>query len=267
MPATLHPVYTYWSDKDLALHQDLIAHWRSEFPHFTIYGDSDVRSLLAQYFPDKLEVYDEIRIPTAKSDIALLILLYHLGGLYIDCHCGITDINGVRTLLASLFEFDAVFVNKALSEHPRPLDECLALNSIIFARRRFELFRKICGQALVNLSRQRVRERAKGFTPYDIWMLSGPWLVTSMLMEPGSFNQDVRAESEGRVMFIREEIAPIKRNCFRGYSSASAHWSVRQESECLFLPPMDKPSTQSFGDTDEPPWPRSFIDRGAVTSE
>jgi hypothetical protein len=238
---TRQPVFSFWTGADLSAHEGLIAHWRSEFPQFAIYGDADVRRLIARDFPDRLELYDDIRIPTAKSDVALLILLYELGGLYIDCHCGYTDAGSVRSLLASLLEFDAVFVDRILSHEARPVDEHLVINSIVFARPRFELLRKSYGQALANFARQRDRERAEGFTPYDVWSLSGPGLVTAMLMEPGSFNRDVRAEYWGRIMFVREEVAPIRRDRFRGYSAASVHWSLRQKSEGLFVAFDDQP--------------------------
>ena len=47
--------------------------------------------MIGKYFPAYLEVYQRIRIPACKSDIARLVALYEWGGLYVDCHCGIRD--------------------------------------------------------------------------------------------------------------------------------------------------------------------------------
>jgi mannosyltransferase OCH1-like enzyme len=91
------PVFSYWTGEDLTVHKDLISEWRGEFPHFQIFGDAEVLPLIERYFPDYTQLYNRIRIPTARSDIALLLLLYELGGLYIDCHCGIRDANEIRT--------------------------------------------------------------------------------------------------------------------------------------------------------------------------
>jgi hypothetical protein len=86
MPTITQPVFSFWTENDIAVHNDLINHWRAEFPQFKIFGDAEFRLLMTRYFPDRIELYDNVCIPTAKSDIALLLLLYEFGGLYIDCH-------------------------------------------------------------------------------------------------------------------------------------------------------------------------------------
>jgi hypothetical protein len=105
---------------------------------------------------------------------------------------------------------------------------------MIFSQAKFDLFFRMCRQALSNFVRQRDKEQRLGFVPYDIWSLSGPGLVSAMLLEPGSFNRDVRWDYQGRIKIIREEIAPIVRNRFRGYSKPGRHWSERQKVELLF---------------------------------
>ena len=49
---------------------------------------------------------------TCKSDIAILLGLYRLGGLYIDCHCGIRDIDGLNALLADAHKWELVLYDK-----------------------------------------------------------------------------------------------------------------------------------------------------------
>src|ERR1700739_3752711 len=115
MPTITQPVFSYWTDNDQTVHNDLINDWGAEFPQFTIFGDAEVRPLIVRYFPDRMELYDNICIPTARSDIALLLLLYEFGGLYIDCHCGIRDAEEIRTLLSSLGNYDAIFVDRKSS--------------------------------------------------------------------------------------------------------------------------------------------------------
>jgi SAM-dependent methyltransferase len=212
----------------------LINEWRAEFPQFQIFGDAEVRPLIERYFPERLELYDKICIPTAKSDIALILLLYELGGLYIDCHCGIRDAGGIRALFSWLTKYDAIFVDRRLSQETRPFDEHLVINSMIFCRPHLDLIFRMCHQALSNFARQHEMERRDGFVPYDIWALSGPRLVTAMLLEPASFNYDLRRDNEGRIKIIREEIAPIVRDRFRAYAKPGQHWSERQKAELLF---------------------------------
>jgi hypothetical protein len=227
-------IFSYWTDSNHEVHENLISDWRVDFPNFTIFGDRHVLPLLMRDFPEHVELYNEIRIPTAKSDIALLLLLYEYGGLYVDCHCGIRDAGEIRALLGLLDECDAIFVDRALSQEARPVEQHLLINSIIFSRPRLELMLGACRHALSNLAWQRRAESRDGFVPYDIWSLSGPWLLTNAVMEPASFYRDVRGQYGKRIKIVREEIAPIARNRYRSYSIEGQHWSERQQRERLF---------------------------------
>jgi SAM-dependent methyltransferase len=234
MPIATQSVFSYWTGNDHSVHSDYISEWRAEFPHFQIFKDAKVRLLIERYFPDRLELYDKIRIPTAKSDIALLLLLYEFGGLYVDCHCGIRDADEIRRLLSSLGEYDAIFVDRILSQQPRSPDEHLVINSILFSRPHFDLILRMCRQALSNFARQRDKERRNGFVPYNIWSLCGPGLVTAMVLEPASFNCDIRWDYADRIKIVREEVAPIVRNRYRAYDVLGQHWSKQQNVELLF---------------------------------
>ena len=234
------PVFAYWTGDNRAVHNDLINDWQGKFPHFQIFGDAEVLPILNRYFPDRKELYSQIRIPAAKADIARLLLLYEHGGLYIDCHCGIRDADEIRNLFNQLLDYDAIFVDRMLSLEPRPPDEHLVINGIIFCRPHLDLIFRMCRQALSNFARQRNNEHRAGFVPYDIWSLSGARLVTAMLLEPGSFNRDLRWDYQGRIRIIREEIAPIVRNRYRAYSKDRQHWSQRQNLELLFDSPKEQ---------------------------
>jgi SAM-dependent methyltransferase len=227
-------VFSYWSDANHQIHAELLRDWRAEFPTFTIFGDDEVLPLLMRYFPRHVDLYEHIRIPTAKADIALLLLLYERGGLYVDCHCGIRDANEIRALFELLDDYDAIFVDRTLAQEPRPIEEHLLINSVIFCRPRLEMIFRACRQALLNLARQRRVEHRDGFVPYDVWSLSGPWVLTTTVLEPASYYREVRWEYVGRIQIIREEITPIVRSRYRGYSRPGQHWSERQKVELLF---------------------------------
>jgi mannosyltransferase OCH1-like enzyme len=95
-------VFAYW-DGDLpdAL-SDFKREWREAFSQFVIFGNNEVKLALNRIFPSFVEIYDSIRIPAAKADIARLILLYEFGGLYVDCHCGIVDAKAIEKNLGLL---------------------------------------------------------------------------------------------------------------------------------------------------------------------
>jgi len=241
--------FSYWSEDDQSIHVEFMSEWRAAFPRFRIYGEAEVVPLLMRHFPEHFDVYQDIRIPTAKSDIALLLLLFEYGGLYIDCHCGIRNADEIRLLLDLLNSFDGIFVDRAMAQEPRNPDEHLVINSMMFCRPQTLLIYDMCRQALLNLSRQRVLERRNGFTSYCIWSLTGPGLVTASLFEPASANRDVRKALRGRINIIREEVAPISRNRHRAYSELEPHWSVRQQTELLFEADADN-LCEELGDED-----------------
>ena len=54
---------------------------------------------------------------------------------------------------------------------------------MILARPRFDGLLEACRQALLNFAKQYEEERRnKGYSPYDIWSLSGPWLLSRVLL-------------------------------------------------------------------------------------
>ncbi len=251
------PVFSYWFGADLAPLQEVVTGWRQHFPQFCLHGDEEVLHLLQTYFPQHVEVYRRIRIPTARSDIALMLLLYEHGGLYVDCHCGPRDPDATLRLFTWLERYDAVVFDRKLKQEARPIEQHLFINSMILARPRFDGLLEACRQALLNFAKQYEDERRnKGFSPYDIWSLSGPGLLSRVLLEPASNDRDLRA-AYANVKILREENSPVVRNMFRAYRSLSAHWSERQRSECLFENDAYEPS----------PSLTEFIERAVVGSE
>ena len=95
-----------------------------------------------------------------------------------------------------------------------------------------DLRRKPVGE---HAPRQPMRPAALGWTPYHVASLSGPGLLTALMLQPGSGNRDIRQDFAGRIQVIREEVAPIVRGRNRTYGGPGLHWSERQKSERLFL--------------------------------
>jgi mannosyltransferase OCH1-like enzyme len=223
------PVFAYWADDDHSILAQLKEEWTTEFPQFQICGDDDVFPLIKQYFPNEAELYKSIRIPAAKADIARLLLLYELGGLYIDCHCGISDAVAVRRLLSSLEYKETIFIDN--KDKPAPQQYKL-INSIIFSRQRSELIFMVLCRAFVNLIHHRELERGNSRAPYDIWGMCGPGVINAVVLRPD--HRAIRPDFEGRITIVREEIASIVRNRYRTYGGVGQHWSNRQQFEPLF---------------------------------
>lgn len=228
------PVFAYWDGDDRTKLANFIAEWSAVFPTFKVFDNADVIRLIKKYVPAYAETYNAIRIPAAKADIARLILLYEYGGLYIDCHCGICDVNAIDRLFTDLDHVEAIVIDRARVQEPRPPDEFFFINAIIFSRSQSKLLLIVARQALANLACHREFERLRGYIPYNIGALTGPRLLTQMLLQPGSQNKQIRSDYKGLIGIIKEEAAPVARNRHRTYAVPGQHWSERQEKELLF---------------------------------
>ena len=60
-------VFSYWDKPDLSPIKTFIDEWRSHFPNFTILGDSEIEPLIAELFPEHLEMYLRILFRHARA--------------------------------------------------------------------------------------------------------------------------------------------------------------------------------------------------------
>ena len=230
-------MFSYWDKPDLSPVQPALDDWQSHFPEFTIFGDPDVEPIIEELLPQHLDTFRSIRIPTCKSDLALLLLLYKHGGLYVDCHCGVRDPAAIRELLASLDRWDLILYDKDRREAPRADREIYPLNSVLLARPQCRIILAAAKTAFTNLLAHRSVEREHGFRPYHIAALSGPDIFSEVLFsDPSSSVSVLKPEWEDRIRFVQEGGSePIKRYRHYGYRLPGLHWSERQKAELLFV--------------------------------
>jgi mannosyltransferase OCH1-like enzyme len=234
-------MYLFWDKPDQSPIAAAIADWRRHFSAFTVIGDPDVEAMIARHFPEYLDLYRRIRIPTCKSDVAILVSLFEHGGLYVDIHCGVADAGAVRAMVADITNRDIILYNKDFRKDPRPAEALRPLNSVIVAKPRLDLMRDSALMAFRNLARHFEAERAKpGYVEYDIWSLTGPGVLEHTICIPPAIRWEpplgLRPENEGRVRFVQEgPDAPIRRYMFHTYNPPGTHWSKRQKTERLFI--------------------------------
>jgi len=232
-------LFSYWDKPDLTPVQPTLDDWQSHFPEFTIFGDPDVEPIIEELFPQYLDLFRSIRIPTCKSDLALLLLLYKHGGLYVDCHCGVRDAAAIRELLASLDRWELILYDKDRRDAPRPVTALDPLNSVVFARPSSPIVLQALDTALTNLAAHRLTEREHGFQLYHIAALCGPGVLNdSLFADPESLIAELKPEFSGRALFIPEgDGEPIGRYMHYEYRQPGMHWSERQQQELLFHQP------------------------------
>jgi hypothetical protein len=237
-------IFAYWDSRDYTILTEMIAAWRRHFPQLRVLCDQDIVPLVERYFPMYTDLYKKIRLPAAKADVARLLALYEYGGLYIDCHIGIRDVDVLKRLYACLNDYEAIFIDRIGSFLPRPPGEHFLINSFMFGRSRSELLMMLAQQAFANLAWQQRLELQYGFVAYHISRLTGPILLTEVVLQPGSCARDIRSDFAGRILIVPEETTPLIRGYYTGYKTPSNHWSVRQRAEPLF-DPVSKPMSIS----------------------
>lgn len=235
-------VFAYWDGDDHLPITEFVAEWKAAFPAFRVFGDQDVCPLIEKYSPGHVDLFRSLRLPSAKSDVARLLLLYDLGGLYVDCHIGLRSRAGIENIFRHLESgLDMVVVDRDRSIAPRPVDEYYFINSIVFARAGCPLLLMCAVQALANLECHRTFERLWGYTHYHVAMLSGPGLLTSMILDSRyvarSNRTKIRPDYAAKLAVLPEESIPMARNVHSSYHLEGQHWSERQVTEKLFDEP------------------------------
>jgi hypothetical protein len=231
-------MFSYWDRDDVGPISEFIRDWRTHFPNFSVLGDATIEPMIARRFPEYEEMFGRIRIPTCKSDLALLLALYELGGLFVDCHCGVRDPHGIKKLSAKLARYELILYDRDNSSRapsrPALVGKLFPLNSVLFARPRSKIILDCATQAFRNCAAQWKAEKENGFIEYDIWSLSGPWILYERLLDPS--RTELRADCAGKVLFIPEgdSNAPIGRYMHSSYRVPGMHWSERQQREPLF---------------------------------
>jgi mannosyltransferase OCH1-like enzyme len=233
-------MFSYWDTPDHDPIAQFLEEWRSYFQDFHIFGDAEIEAMIATHFPQYLGLFRRIRIPTCKSDIAILVGLYARGGLYVDCHCGIADAAKLSQLLADSPNWEVVLYNKDFTAEPRPPDAVRPLNSVMVARPFSPIIRASAALAFRNLQQHwEVERQATSHVPYDIWSMTGPGVLEHTICIPPparwALPRGLRPEHVGKVRFIQEGPgAPVVRYRHYAYRSPGAHWSERQTRERLF---------------------------------
>ncbi len=233
-------MFSYWDKPDHTPIAEFLAEWRGQFSDFRTLGNSDIEAMILDRFPQHLELFHRIRIPTCKSDIAILLGLHCLGGLYVDCHCGVRDAEAVSRLLADGRNWEVILYNKNIASEPRPLEALRPLNSVMVARRFSPIMLESAALAFQNLRNHwEAEQQTKGHVPYDIWTMTGPGVLEHTICIPPptmwALPLGLRPAHAGKVRFVQEgPDAPIVRYRHYGYSVPGTHWSERQKVERLF---------------------------------
>ncbi|MBY6240781.1 glycosyltransferase [Methylosinus sp. Sm6] len=221
-------LFTFWTGHET--HQpESVPAWRRSYPSFACFGDADVLPLFDS--DAQREIYEKIRIPACKSDVARLALLRHYGGLYVDAHTGPSSSERLAETLADLARYDLILFRKGWSPGFN------FMNGVLAARRRLPIFDRMLERAFDNLVAHKRREEAtKEHVAYNIFDLTGTRVMVELMFDKVHGKWEMKAEFRESVGFhvMDTDASPgfhIYKFLYRGPGS---HWSERQQSERLF---------------------------------
>lgn len=203
---------------------------------------ADVVPILQREAPDQVDLYQALRLPAARADIARLALLLDRGGLYVDCHCGMRDPAEVHALLADLGHLDLIVMRRNPAtvppgpDGPRPV----LMNGVMAARPGAPILREMLLTVLENLERhlQDLAEADGAPVPYDIWSMLGGWVLTNLVLEAAASYRDFRRALRGKVRILPHESCPIRVSAHKRSYNGTRHWSRVQAEEPLLDPAM-----------------------------
>ena len=241
------PIFAYWRGSAPGYCEDSLQSWRAINSDFTIYDEDEVAGALAAEFPDFVDTFRAIAIPSPQSDICRFLMLYLYGGLYVDVHFGYDDKAAMLAFLERARGYDLVAIENGGYRGNRAADHLLLISGFLVAKPRHPAILKALRICMDNLRLQRERERSDEMVPYDIWKLCGPWVLNLALFDgiddrndprfytpPGATLPVLKPEYACRTLIVPEEDLPAKRNRFKSYNVAGSHWSERQAKETLF---------------------------------
>lgn len=227
------PLFTYWDQADQGVLAPHIAHWRETFPDYAVMGPDDARAILAEIAPDAPPLFDRIRLPACRADVARLAGLWRHGGLYVDASARIADESGLRRLLDRQPAIDTVISTRWAPK----FEKIMPHNSMIWSRADSPVMRRLLDDALANLRLHDEQEATEGFRPYHVWSLTGPGVMWDALFDTDAADGRLLPRWRDAVVTVFETDNPVERHQFNAYrGDPAAHWSARQEHELLFTP-------------------------------
>jgi hypothetical protein len=228
-------IFTYWAGDPSGVVPFQKA-WSGFDPETAIYGDDAVVEVLSSINPAYAGIYNKIRIPACKSDVARIALLYRYGGFYMDAHGVPGNADELARLVRAMKIWEIILFDEILN-HKDDADAHI-LTGALAGWRGSDILLLVLSGIFLNLWRHFIIEsKSAQHSPYNIFVLSGPWAVRlKLLTTTRPFT--VRPPFQSRV--LRSILDRDRSNrgfvwyVNYGYRRTGQHWSERQAIEPLF---------------------------------
>ena len=223
----------YWTHPEIPFPPSSSA-WQALYPNFRVFGDADVMPLLPADF--RL-IYEKIRLPAARSDVARLFLLRQFGGLYVDAHVGPTDPADLTRTVRPLMDHRLILFGQGW-QMVAPTDFDL-MNGVLAARAGAPELDILIDRILANIRQQWERERQTAdHSPYDLFGLTGTYLLVHSFFDQVDPRPVIKERFRDSVFvhFMADNASSgFQLSAYKAYHVPGSHWSERQKTERFFI--------------------------------
>lgn len=226
-------IILYWTSQDIDTPPAAPA-WQRAYRHCTVFGDDDILPLLP---PDFVPIFQSIRLPSAKSDLARLLLLREYGGLYIDAHIGPTSPARLLETLDALSTHNLILFGQGWEI--RTETDFHLMNGVLAARKGADELDLLIGKIIQNIIEQRRREASSaGYVPYDLHHLTGTHVLIDVFFDTAPPSPRLKPTFEDKVhvhQMADNQQSGFEIAAYYSYRKPNGHWSERQRNERFFL--------------------------------
>jgi hypothetical protein len=226
-------LFMYWTSTEINTAPAGPA-WKQIYPDFRVFTDEDVAPLL----PDEIKpIFGRIRLPSAKSDLARLLLLREFGGFYVDAHIGPTAPACLLGTLDKMFEYNLILFGKGWAMNT-PADFDL-MNGVLAARRKTPELDPLISKVTNNIVEQWHKEQATAdYVPYNLFSLTGTYAIVESYFDHGPLRPELKTEFRDKIFihYMKDnQQSGFEIAAFYNYRKPGGHWSERQTQERFFL--------------------------------
>lgn len=230
-------VFSYWASSDFeSLPQP--KYMRALLgDNYEVITDKNIQEILKKYPPFMSEMYNQISIAACKSDFARLLYLYEYGGLYLDMHCAIGNLQVFCGLHEMLSDKQAVFFKTINSDGGFSF-----INGIILAKPGANAVQKVINGAFDKLKKQfEAESKTKEYINYNIWEISGPKIIGDEIIEVGSTDIIASLANDTKIEYLFKIRSQEAFDLFHFYSyrKSNNHWTDLQQRQRLFKEELD----------------------------
>ncbi|MDE2458089.1 MAG: hypothetical protein KGL20_02520 [Rhodospirillales bacterium] len=226
-------LFMYWNNPEIEAPPAASA-WKALYPNFKVFTDEDVFPLIPIGFE---KFYRKIRLPSAKSDVARLLLLRRYGGLYIDAHVGPTSPECLLETIEKLSEYNLILFGKGWAMQ-KETDFDL-MNGVIAARKGANELDAVIGLVIKNIRDQYEKEeKTADYVPYSVFGLTGTYTLIQAFFDQIPPRPSLKAPFKNTIQihYMKDNNSSgFEIAAFYSYRKPGNHWSEREKNERFFI--------------------------------